>query len=290
PAFTIALAAFSGLCLGSFLNVVAYRLPAGISLSAPRSACPSCATAIKPYDNIPVVSYLMLGGHCRSCHGSISPRYPLTEALTGALFAAVIVARGAHAGTWLALIFVAALVAITRIDLEHRIIPNRILAPVAVAAIVLTTVLTPHLLPERLIAGAAAGGLLLAAALADPGGMGMGDVKLAAVMGRVLGRAVAPALLVALLAGTLAGIAVMAKRGIRTGRRTAIPFGPFLALGGLVALLAGTLAGIAVMAKRGIRAGRHTAIPFGPFLALGGLVALFAGNQIVHAYLHGVVS
>jgi leader peptidase (prepilin peptidase) / N-methyltransferase len=252
PIFTISLAAVGGLCLGSFLNVVAYRLPAGRSLVAPASACPRCDAAIKPYDNVPVLSWLVLGGRCRSCDALISPRYPLTEALTGALFAAVVVARGVNATAWLALIFVAALVAITRIDLEHRIIPNRILAPLAGAAIILTALFEPQQLPERLLAGTAAGGLLLAAALAYPGGMGMGDVKLAAVMGLVLGRAVAPALLVALLAGSLVGIGVMARDGIQKGRRTAIPFGPFL--------------------------------------ALGGLVGLFAGRELIDAYLHGIAS
>jgi leader peptidase (prepilin peptidase)/N-methyltransferase len=237
--FDIALAAVSGLCLGSFLNVVAYRLPAGLSLVAPPSACPDCGVAIRPYDNLPVLSWLMLGGHCRSCETAISPRYPLTEAATGALFAAVVIARHAGRTTWLALIFVAALVAITRIDLEHRIIPNRILAPLAVAALVLTAVFEPHRLPERLIAGAAAGGFLLAAVLAYPRGMGMGDVKLAAVMGLVLGSAVAPALFVALLTGTLAGLVVMARHGVQAGRKTAIPFGPFLALGGVVGVFAG---------------------------------------------------
>lgn len=238
-ALDITLAALTGLCLGSFLNVVAYRLPAGISLSTPSSACPGCGIAIRPYDNVPVLSWLLLGGHCRSCERSISPRYPLTEAVTGALFAAVVIAHGMNRAVWLDLIFVAALVAITRIDLEHRIIPNRVLAPLAAAALVLTAIFEPHQLPERLIAAGAAGGLLLAAALAYPGGMGMGDVKLAAVMGLVLGRAVAPALLVAFIAGTLVGVIVMAKRGIARGRRTAIPFGPFLALGALVGLFAG---------------------------------------------------
>jgi leader peptidase (prepilin peptidase)/N-methyltransferase len=188
---------------------------------------------------VPVLSWLILGGHCRACDTSISPRYPLTEALTGALFAAVVIAQHAGHAVWLDLIFIAALVAITRIDLEHRIIPNRILAPVAVAAVALTGILEPHRLPEHLIAGAAAGGFLLVAVLAYPAGMGMGDVKLAAVMGLVLGRAVAPAMLIALLAGTAVGIGVMARRGVREGRRTAIPFGPFLALGSAVALFAG---------------------------------------------------
>jgi len=238
-AFDITLAAVSGLCLGSFLNVVAYRLPAGVSLLTPPSACPGCGVPIRPYDNVPVLSWLMLRGHCRSCESPISPRYPLTEALTGALFAAVVIARGSSPSVWLDLIFVAALVAITRIDLEQRIIPNRILAPLAVAAVVLTTIFEPHQLPERLIAAAAAGGVLFLIVLAYPKGMGMGDAKLLAVMGLVLGRSVAPALLVALITGTLVGVVVMAKRGAAQGRRTTIPFGPFLALGGLVGLFAG---------------------------------------------------
>ncbi|MGZ4170414.1 MAG: prepilin peptidase [Solirubrobacteraceae bacterium] len=238
-AFDIALAAIGGLCLGSFLNVVAYRLPAGLSLVSPGSACPGCGTAIRPYDNLPVVSWLVLGGHCRACDTSISPRYPITEALTGALFAAVVIARGASTSIWLDLIFVAGLVAITQIDLEYQIIPNRIVAPLALAAIVLTAVFQPHLLTERLIAGAAAGGFLLIAVLAYPAGMGMGDIKLAAVMGLVLGRAVAPAMFIALIAGTVVGVAVMARKGVRDGRKTRVPFGPFLALGSVVALFAG---------------------------------------------------
>jgi leader peptidase (prepilin peptidase)/N-methyltransferase len=239
PAFDIALALFTGLAFGSFLNVVAYRVPAGLSLLTPPSACPGCGVAIRPYDNVPVVSWLVLGGRCRSCDQAISPRYPLTEAVTGALFAAVIIARGAGRSTWLALIFILALVAITRIDLEHQIIPNRIVYPLAATAIALTVVLQPHLLTERLIAAAAAGGVLLAAALAYPAGMGMGDVKLAAVMGLVLGRAVAPALFVALITATVAGVAIMIKLGVTEGRRTKVPFGPFLALGSVVGLFAG---------------------------------------------------
>ncbi len=238
-ALDITIAAMGGLCLGSFLNVVAYRLPAGVSLVAPRSACPGCGVAIRPYDNVPVLSWLMLRGQCRSCHSAISPRYPLTEALTGTLFAAVVLARGASRAVWLDLIFVAALVAITRIDLEHRIIPNRITGPLAIAALALTALLEPHQLPERLIAAATAGGAFALIVFMYPAGMGMGDAKLVAVMGLVLGRSVAPAILVALLAGSVVGVGVMSRRGVSQGRRTAIPFGPFLALGGVVALFAG---------------------------------------------------
>lgn len=235
----ITFAAITGLCLGSFLNVVAYRLPAGGSLMAPPSACPGCGVAIRPYDNVPVLSWLALRGRCRSCREPISARYPLTELATAGLFTGVVLARGGSSAVWLDLIFVAALVAITRIDLEHRIIPDRIVVPLAIAAIVLTAIFVPGQLPARVIAGAAAGGLLFVAALAYPGGMGMGDVKLAAVMGLVLGRAVAPALMIALLAGTVAGVVVIARRGLAEGRRTAIPFGPFLALGSVVALFVG---------------------------------------------------
>jgi leader peptidase (prepilin peptidase) / N-methyltransferase len=238
-AFDIALAAITGLCLGSFLNVVAHRLPAGLSLVTPGSACPGCGTAIRAYDNVPVVSWLALGGHCRACDTRISPRYPLIEGLTGALFVAVVVAQGTSRTVWLDLIFVAALVAVTAIDLEHQIIPNRIVAPLALVAIVLTAIFTPHRLPEHLIAGAAAGGFLLVAVLAYPAGMGMGDVKLAAVMGLVLGRAVAPAMFIALIVGTVVGIFVMVRKGVDEGRKTRIPFGPFLALGSIVAIFAG---------------------------------------------------
>jgi len=125
------------------------------------------------------------------------------------------------------------------IDLEHRIIPNRLTLLGAIVAIVLGTALDPAGEPERLIAGAAAGGFLLLAALAYPGGMGMGDVKLAGVMGLFLGRAVVPAVLIALLAGVLVGAVIMARKGAHAGRKTAVPFGPFLALGAIVAIYAG---------------------------------------------------
>jgi leader peptidase (prepilin peptidase)/N-methyltransferase len=235
----ICLSAVAGLCIGSFLNVVAYRLPAGLSIVSPGSACPGCGTSIAAYDNVPVISWLALRGRCRACDTGISARYPLTEAATGALFAAVVLATHAHAQVWLDLCFVAALVAIARIDLEHRVIPDRILAPLAVVALALTAAVSPRELPARLIAAAAGGGVLLAAVLAYPKGMGMGDVKLVAVMGLVLGTAVAPALFIAALAGSVVGIAIVARRGLAAGRKTAIPFGPFLAFGGLVGMFAG---------------------------------------------------
>ena len=237
--FLICLSTVAGLCLGSFLNVVAHRLPAGLSLVSPGSACPGCGEAIRPYDNVPVISWLALRGQCRACHTEISIRYPLTEAATGALFAAVVLVTGAGHAVWLELCFIVALVAITRIDLEHRIIPNNILAPLAVVAIALTAIFAPHELVGRLIAAAVGGGALLLIALAYPKGLGMGDVKLVAVMGLVLGSSLAPAVFIGVLTGTLVGAVIIGRRGIAAGRKTAVPFGPFLAFGGLVALFVG---------------------------------------------------
>jgi leader peptidase (prepilin peptidase) / N-methyltransferase len=235
-----AIAGLAGLIVGSFLNVVVHRLPRGESLVHPGSRCPSCGTPIKPYDNVPVLSWLALRGRCRRCGARISARYPLVEATTGILFAAVVVAKGPDREVWLGLLFVAVLIPVALIDLEHRIIPNRIVLPAAVAGAAILAATQPAQLPAHAIAAVAAGGFLLLAALAYPRGMGMGDVKLAALMGLFLGPAVAPAMLVALLAGTLAGILVMARKGVREGRKTAVPFGPFLALGGVVGLFAGS--------------------------------------------------
>lgn len=233
------LAALLGAALGSFFNVVIWRLPRGESLVAPRSACPSCATQIRSYDNVPVLSWLALRGRCRDCESAISSRYPLVELGTALLLAAVVVAEGAGSGVWLGLAFAALLVPVVFIDLDYRIIPNplMLLGAVAAPAIVLAT--EPDAIVEHLVAGAAAGGFFLVAVLAYPAGMGMGDVKLAAVMGLFLGRAVGPALFVALLVGSLVGAAIIARKGAREGRKTAVPFGPFLALGGLVGLFAG---------------------------------------------------
>jgi leader peptidase (prepilin peptidase) / N-methyltransferase len=229
----------AGLILGSFLNVVAHRLPRRESLVAPGSRCPGCGTGVRPYDNVPVLSWLLLGGRCRSCHVSIPARYPVVEALTAVLFAAVVAVHGLSPEAALGLVLVATLVPVSLIDLDHRIIPNRILGPAAVTALATGLLLDPGGQPERLIAAAGAGGFFLAAALIAPRGMGMGDVKLAAVLGLFLGREVGLALLAALALGSLVGAAVIARRGARQGRKTAIPFGPFLAAGGVVALLAG---------------------------------------------------
>jgi leader peptidase (prepilin peptidase)/N-methyltransferase len=194
---------------------------------------------VRPYDNVPVLSWLLLRGACRDCRAPISARYPLVEAATALLFALVALVHGLSPQTALGLVLVALLVPITLIDLDERIIPNRLTGPGALAAIGLLAALEPGALPEHLAAGAGAALFFGLAAVARPGGMGMGDVKLAGMLGLFLGASVAFALLVALVAGTVVGVAIMARVGAAAGRKTAVPFGPFLALGGVVALLAG---------------------------------------------------
>jgi leader peptidase (prepilin peptidase) / N-methyltransferase len=236
---TATFAGVFGAIIGSFLNVVAYRLPRRESLVRPASHCPACETPVRPYDNVPVLSWLLLRGRCRSCSAAISKRYPLVEALTALLCVAAVLAGGAISSIVLSVALILLLVPIALIDVEHRIIPNRLTALGAVAALGIGTALDPSGEPERLIAGVAAAGALLLAALAYPGGMGMGDVKLAGVMGLFLGSAVAPAMLVALFAGVLFGAFLVARKGARAARKTAVPFGPFLAFGSLVAVFAG---------------------------------------------------
>jgi leader peptidase (prepilin peptidase)/N-methyltransferase len=238
--FPLASLAFvGGMVTGSFVGVVAHRVPRGRSIVGPRSVCDSCGTQIAAYDNVPILSWLLLRGRCRSCDARIPALYPLVELAVGVAFAATaIVLRHDPAELAIGLVFVAMLAAITLTDLERRVIPNVILLAGAVAAVALVAATDPASLPERGIAAVAAGGGLLLFALAYPRGMGMGDVKLAAVMGLYLGAAVAPAILIAVLVGTCVGLGVMLRPG-SDGRKTAVPFGPFLALGGVVALLAG---------------------------------------------------
>jgi leader peptidase (prepilin peptidase) / N-methyltransferase len=228
-----------GICIGSFLTVVAHRIPRGASIAQGRSRCPACAAPIGARDNVPVLSWVLLRGRSRCCGERISARYPLTETLTALLFALVVVVHwGEPSDIALGLVLVATLMAVSLTDLERRVIPNRILGVAAAAALAITALFDPATLPERAIAGLAGGGVLLVAALAYPRGMGMGDVKLAATMGLFLGPEVAVAILAGLLAGSIAGIYLIARHGAQA-RKRAIPFGPFLALGGLLALVAG---------------------------------------------------
>jgi leader peptidase (prepilin peptidase) / N-methyltransferase len=227
-----------GALIGSFLNVVAYRVPVGESLVSPGSHCPSCDAPVRPWDNIPVVSWLMLRGKCRHCGVRISSRYPIVELLTAAAFAAVVAVNGFDEDLLLELPFVAALIALAAIDLDHRLLPNKIVYPLAAYGVAATLLVDRADLAENLIAGAGAFTFLFLAVLAYPRGMGMGDVKLAGAMGVYLGLSVIPALLIAFLAGSLVGLTMIAREGA-SARKKAVPFGVFLALGGIVAVLAG---------------------------------------------------
>jgi leader peptidase (prepilin peptidase) / N-methyltransferase len=237
-ALEIGVAAVLGALIGSFLNVVIHRVPREESLVSPGSRCPSCGEAIAPYDNVPVVSWLLLRGRCRHCGARISARYPVVELLTAVAFAAVVAARGFDEGLVLELPFVAALIALAGIDLDHRLLPNRIVYPMAAYGLAATALVDTGDLVEHVIAGAGAFLFLLLAALAYPRGMGMGDVKLAGAMGLFLGLSIVPALLAAFLSGTLVGLGIIAREGAQA-RKKAVPFGVFLAVGGLVGVLAG---------------------------------------------------
>ena len=237
PAAVLAL--LFGAVFGSFLNVVAHRLPRGESLVRPRSRCPGCGAAIRPYDNVPVLSWLLLRGHCRDCGGPISVRYPLVEALTALLCAGVVVAKGPHAEALLGIALVLVLVPITLIDLEVRLIPNVLTIAGSVAALAILAATDPGAIPGHLIAAAAGGGLLFVIVFVYPRGMGMGDAKLVAMLGLFLGRSVGVAMFAGFFAGSIVGLAIMARVGVAGGRKKAIPFGPYLALGGLFAFFAG---------------------------------------------------
>jgi leader peptidase (prepilin peptidase)/N-methyltransferase len=234
----VALAGVLGALIGSFLNVVIYRLPRGESLVHPRSSCPGCGAQIAPYDNLPVLSWLLLRGRCRRCGERISPRYPLVELLTALVFAAVVLVRGFDDDLVLELPFVAGLIALAGIDYDHKLLPNRIVYPLAAYGLIATVLVDRDDLVEHVAAGAGAFLFLLVAVIAYPRGMGMGDVKLAGAMGLFLGLSVIPALLVALLSGSIVGGVILAREGV-AARKKAIPFGVFLAFGGVVGVLAG---------------------------------------------------
>jgi leader peptidase (prepilin peptidase)/N-methyltransferase len=236
----LAPAALFGLLIGSFLNVVAWRLPRGESLVKPRSKCPGCDTQLKAYDNIPVFSWLVLRGRCRGCGEKISARYPVVEAITAALYVLVVALKVDDVAQMvLGLVLVTFLVPIAVIDLDVKRIPNALTGPAAMLAVALGALLDPGHLPEQLIAGLAAGFFFFLPALIHRKGMGMGDVKLVAVLGLYLGRAVAPAIFIALILGVVVGAGIVATKGVSDGRRTKVPFGPFLAIGGLIAFFVG---------------------------------------------------
>jgi leader peptidase (prepilin peptidase)/N-methyltransferase len=225
-----------GLALGSFLNVVAARLPLKRSVVRPGSSCMSCERPIAWYDNVPLLSWALLRGRCRHCGASIAARYPAVELVTGLLIGASVLAFGPTLEALVASFFCALLVAVSATDLEHRIIPNKLVVPGAAIVLVAQTALHPS--PEWAIAAFGASFFLFAAALAYPRGMGMGDVKLALLMGAMLGRTVPVALMLGMTFALVPGIVLLARHG-SAARKMGIPFGPFLALGSVVALFWG---------------------------------------------------
>jgi leader peptidase (prepilin peptidase) / N-methyltransferase len=235
----LALGAFvflPALAVGSFLNVVASRLPLGRSVSRPASACPHCGAPILPRDNIPLVSYLLLRGRCRDCSAAIGWRYPAVELATAVLVTACVADFGLSLHALAGAIFCAALVAISATDIERRIVPNRIVLPATAVVLALMLAWRPSV--EWPAAGFGAALFLFLAALAYPRGMGMGDVKLTLLLGVAVGRAVPVALMVGMLSALVPSIVLFARHGA-AARKMGIPFAPFLALGGVVALFVG---------------------------------------------------
>ena len=242
--FVLPLVFLPGLAVGSFLGVVAARVPLHRSVVHPGSACMNCEAPIRWYDNVPVLSYAVLRGRCRRCGIRIPPRDLAIELATALLLVGCVLAFGLTTKAAAAGIACAALVVVTATDLERRIVPNRVVLPAAVAVLVLQTVSHPS--PEWAIGAVGAAGFLFLAALAYPGGMGMGDVKLALLIGALLGVTTPVGLMLGLLLAFVPSVVLFVRHGARA---------------------------------------RKLGIPFAPFLAAGAVVALFAGHAILHAYL-----
>ncbi|MBE0429140.1 MAG: prepilin peptidase [Thermoleophilia bacterium] len=233
-----------GAVTGSFLNVCIYRLPRRESVIAPASHCPECDRPLNWYDNIPLVSYLALRGKCRRCGTSIPVRYPLVELLNAVLFVLAGWRFGLTAELFPALLLISTLIVVFFIDLEHYIIPNIVVLPVAAvgvtAMVAISLSATDPDFPSWWtfpLAGVASAGFFFLITLIFPKGMGMGDVKLAGMLGFFLGRSVTVGLFLGFLLGALVGIGLIAAG--RKGRKSRVPFGPFLAVGALAALFFG---------------------------------------------------
>jgi leader peptidase (prepilin peptidase)/N-methyltransferase len=237
----VALAAFAfapALAVGSFLNVVAARLPEGRSLVFPGSACVSCGTEIAWYDNLPLLSYALLRGRCRSCGARIGWRYPAVELATALLVAACFLRFGFSGRAFLGAFFCAVLVVLSAIDVEHRILPDVIVLPAWAIVLAAQLTLEPGRWIEWLASSLGASLFLFVALVAYPKGMGFGDVKLALLLGAALGAPVAVGLVVGMLAALGLSLVLFARHGL-AARKMAIPFGPFLAFGAVVALFVG---------------------------------------------------
>lgn len=245
-AFLVTACAVLGLVVGSFLNVVVHRVPRKESVVRPRSACPGCGTELAARDNVPLVSWVLLKGRCRSCGEAISARYPAVELTTAVLFAATAARFGADWALPAFLVVTAGLIAISFVDLELFIVPNRILYPtlfVAAPLLVLAAAADGEWTSAReaAIGGVTAFAVFLVIHLISPRGMGFGDVRLSGLIGMTLGWLglwhVALGLFLAFLLASFIGVGLIVVR-VRT-RKDQIPFGPFLALGAVLAVLAG---------------------------------------------------
>ena len=237
----IALAAFvfaPGLALGSFLNVVAARLPERRSIVGPRSACTSCGSEIAWYDNVPLLSYVVLRGRCRSCRARIGLRYPAVELATALLVAGCFLRFGFSGRAFVAAYFCAVLVVLSAIDTERRILPDVIVLPSWALVLAAQVTLDPGRTVEWVAASLGASLFLFLALVAYPRGMGMGDVKLALLLGAALGASVVVGMMVGMLAALAYSTVLFVRHGLRA-RKMAIPFGPFLAFGAIVALFVG---------------------------------------------------
>ncbi|MHB0979765.1 MAG: prepilin peptidase [Thermoleophilia bacterium] len=226
-----------GAVIGSFLNVVVHRLPARESLVSPGSHCPRCGHPIRWYHNVPVVGWLALRGRCHDCGELISWRYPAVEGFTGLLFAGAYLVYGPQPRVLLIMAFVAALVAVTFIDIDHFIIPDRIVLPGTFVGLGASIALDPGRWWEYVVAALGGAGFLLVLGLLWAGGMGMGDVKMALMMGAVLGASTIVAFFVAFFVGGVGGALLLATKA--KGRKDRLPFGPYLAFGSLVAAFVG---------------------------------------------------
>ncbi|MFP4194717.1 MAG: prepilin peptidase [Desulfobacterales bacterium] len=249
------IAAFcTGLCIGSFLNVCISRIPEGLSIVSPGSRCPVCGEPIRFYDNIPVISFLLLGAKCRNCTTPISIRYPAVEIITGAMAVFVLLKFGPGISALIYFIFIASLLVVTFIDIDHQIIPDSISLSGIAAGIAVSPLVSEITLAESLTGALAGGGSLFAVAmsyylLTGKEGMGGGDIKLLAMIGAFTGwQGVIFTVFAASATGTAIGLVLMAAKG------------------------------------RNMK----FAVPFGPFLSFGAVVYLFFGQAIIHWYLFGI--
>ena len=233
----VLIAVLFGLVVGSFLNVVIHRVPRRESVVWPASHCPHCGEPIQPSDNVPLISYVLLRGWCRNCKEPISARYPAVEATTGLLFGAAAYEFGASLALLHALVLISALISLAVIDLEHGLLPNVIVGPAALAGLVLSILANPAGWWTYPLSAIAVAGALLGLALIYPSGMGMGDVKMGGMLGAFLGPYAALAVFFGALLGAVSGGLLMAAGKVH--RRSALPFGLFMALGGLISLFIG---------------------------------------------------